>query len=113
MTARLTSKFLVSALIRRVEGEGGHAMVIKRGDEGAGAILLLCAARGIPQKLIERIFDPSKGYVWAACGPEDPTDNEALSGYLERRRARDPDIWILELDIVDAERFAAETIGAG
>ena len=113
MTPRLTSKFLVSALIRRVEIEGGHAMVLTRGDENAGAIMLICAEKGTPLKLIERTLDFDKGYVWTQCGPENPDDPEVLANYIERRRSRDPDLWLVELDIADAERFAAETIDQG
>ena len=34
----------------------------------------------------------------------------ALATYVARRRRSDPDLWIIELDIPEAERFAAETI---
>jgi hypothetical protein len=36
-----------------------------------------------------------------------------VAAWLERRRARDPDLWIVELDIPNAQRFAAETSGDG
>ncbi|HWV11973.1 MAG TPA: DUF1491 family protein, partial [Sphingobium sp.] len=39
---------------------------------------------------------------------EEGTDS--LNQYLARRRRSDPDLWVIELDIADAERFAAETI---
>ena len=113
MTPRLTSKFLVSALVRRVEIEGGHGAILARGDAEAGAILLLCAERGVPQKLRERTLDFDRGYVWTACGPENIDDSEALAAYIDRRRSRDPDLWLVELDIAHAERFAAETIAQG
>ncbi|HTH28885.1 MAG TPA: DUF1491 family protein, partial [Sphingobium sp.] len=32
---------------------------------------------------------------------------------LDRRRAADADLWIVELDIAEAERFAAETMCDG
>ena len=35
---------------------------------------------------------------------------EAFAAYAERRRRSDLDLWLVELDIADAERFAAETI---
>jgi len=34
----------------------------------------------------------------------------ARESYWQRRRARDPDLWVIELDIASPERFAAETI---
>ena len=39
--------------------------------------------------------------------------NEEFKTFLERRRKFDPDLWILELDIASAERFAAEMNAVG
>lgn len=110
MTSRLPSDMLVTALIRRVEIEGGHAMVLARGDRGGGSILLACAERGRIEKLLERTLDMNGNYVWTPCGPQNPPEVQDFQEYLDRRRARDPDLWIVELDIAQAERFAAETI---
>lgn len=107
---RLSSDMLVSALIRRVEAEGGHAMVLARGDRGAGAVIVLCAERGRVEKLLERTLDLEGRYIWTRCGPEDMQDFQQYQDYLDRRRRRDPDLWIVELDIAEAERFAVETI---
>jgi hypothetical protein len=40
----------------------------------------------------------------------DSTPSGAIDDYWRRRRAGDPDLWVIELDIADGERFAAETI---
>jgi hypothetical protein len=106
VTARLTSTMLVSALIRRVGHEGGNAVVLARGDATAGAILVICMEKGVVQSVRERVLDMAGTYAWAAVGPDEP---DALSAYLERRRLRDSDLWLVELDIANAERFAAET----
>ncbi|WP_246623726.1 DUF1491 family protein [Sphingomonas colocasiae] len=111
MTPRLSSAMLVGALIRRVQAEGGYATVLAKGDAGGGAIIIACAEKGRVSGLFERILDMGGAYIWAPCGPRDSTDPFEISQYLERRRTCDPDIWIVELDIADAERFAAETIG--
>lgn len=105
MTARLTSAVLISALIRRVGAEGGNAAVLAKGDLTAGAILLICMEKGIVQTVRERVLDPKGIYVWTAVGP---AEQGSISAYLERRRARDPDLWLVELDIANAERFAAD-----
>jgi hypothetical protein len=105
VTARLTSTMLVSALIRRVGAEGGNATVLAKGDATAGAILLICMEKGVVQSVRERVLDSAGCYVWTAVGP---TESDALSAYLERRRVRDSDLWLVELDIAIAERFAAE-----
>lgn len=105
MTPRLTSGMLVSALIRRVGAEGGNAAVLTKGDATAGAILLVFIDRGHVTSVRERVLDMAGRYLWAAVGPSEP---DLVSAYLEKRQARDPDLWIVELDIPNAERFAAD-----
>ena len=65
MTPRLTSRIEVSALIRRVEGQGGHGMVLAKGDGDAGAILLVLTERGAPHALLERALT-DLGRLWLA-----------------------------------------------
>ena len=105
MTARLTSAMLVSALIRRVSAEGGNAAVLAKGDATAGSILLICMEKGVVQSVRERILDMMGHYIWTPVGPAEP---DALNDYLDRRRARDADLWLVELDVANAERFAAD-----
>ena len=112
MSARLTSRMLVSALIRRVEIAGGTAAVLAKGDEMSGAILLVCSERGRTERLLERVSDLGGGWRWAECGPQDIENANEVSDYLARRQRNDPDLWLVELTVADAERFAAETIGA-
>jgi hypothetical protein len=111
--ARLTSAMLVSALIRRVDQAGGSAMVLAKGDETAGAILLLTYERGTNPKFIERGIGPDGMPALLASGPTELGDESEVSAYWQRRRSRDSDLWVIELDIAEAERFAAETIGIG
>jgi hypothetical protein len=106
MTARLTSAMLVSAMIRRVSQAGGNATVLAKGSPESGSILLICMEKGIVQSLRERVLGIDGRYIWGETGPADSAERDA---YLARRRARDPDIWLIELDIAQAERFAAET----
>lgn len=113
MSARLTSALLVSALARRVANEGGNAVVVAKGDATAGSILLICFNKGIRTAFRERLLGVEGGYDWAAVGPAPDANYEVVDAWLSRRRARDPDLWIVELDIPNAERFAAETSGDG
>ena len=113
MSARLTSALLVSALVRRVGAEGGNAVIVAKGDATAGSILLICLEKGVRTAFRERLLGSGGGYEWAAVGPEVDADAQAVAAWLERRRARDPDLWIVELDIPNAQRFAAETSGDG
>lgn len=110
MSGALPSGILISALLKRVNDSGGIGMVRARGDAESGAILLLLNENNGQSKLMERALDPLGRTILVETGPSDPTDSAAREAYWRRRRDRDPDLWVVELDIPSAERFAAETI---
>jgi hypothetical protein len=110
---RLATHVLVSALIRQAEAAGGSAAVLGRGDRDAGGILLVIAERGQPMVLLERQFDPVADRLgWSRIDGSHVGDPESLAQYLVRRRGSDPDLWVLELDTADAERFTARLAAA-
>lgn len=107
MTPRLASSVLVGALVRRAQAEGGFAAVLAKGDPTSGAIGVILAEKGRKACFLERLLQPDGRYAWQPARQEVENDRE-FEEFLERRRKFDPDIWILELDIASAERFAAE-----
>ncbi len=109
---RLNSAMLVSALIRRVQAAGGFAAVLHRGDAMAGAIIIDCVNRGQADLRIERASDARGNDGWRIVDTAQAIADEAASARLERRLRNDPDLWVIELDIAEAERFAAETIAS-
>jgi hypothetical protein len=111
--ARLASGVMVSALIRAAEQAGGSAMVLAKGDATAGGILLLTIERGRNPHFFERGLGPDGRPGLIAAGPAQLADDREATAYWQRRRASDSDLWVVELDIASAERFAAETIGYG
>lgn len=110
MTGRLTSAMLVSALVRRVNQAGGSAMILARGDPTAGGILCLAYHRGADPRFFERGLGATGLPALISAGPQDIGDEQAVSDYWQRRRKFDGDLWVVELDIADAERFAAEVM---
>jgi hypothetical protein len=109
--ARLASGILVSALLRRAEAEGGFAAVLAKGDADAGAVAVILTERGANPRLLERLLQPEGIYVWQESLVGE--DAAQLAERLERRRRIDPDMWVIELDIASAERFAAEMNSIG
>jgi len=109
---RLTSAVLASALLRRAEAEGGFGAVLAKGDSIAGAIGVILAEKGRRTRFLERSLQPDGTYAWQDS--RQSAESEAdFQSFLARRRQSDPDLWILELDIACAERFAAEMNAAG
>ncbi len=105
MSARLPTGLLVGALLRRVNDSGGFAAVLAKGDAQAGSVLLLLADRDGRARLVERGIGPDGRVALIESTPADD-----VAGYWRRRRDRDPDLWVIELNTPDAERFAAETM---
>lgn len=109
--SRLATHMLVGALIRQVQDAGGFATVLHRGDPVSGVILIHCLERGQPTGLFERMADLKGGYRLERCGPTADADATTTNEYIARRRRSDPDLWLMELDVAQAERLAAITLG--
>jgi len=112
MAARLASAVLVSALLRRAQEEGGFGAVIAKGDPTSGAIAVILAEKGKKACFLERLLRPDGSYAWQVTN-QDIENKEEFNRFLDRRRQVDPDLWIVELDIASAERFAAEMNATG
>ena len=106
MTARLPTHLVVGALLRRVNDAGGIAVILARGDPDAGAILVLLEQEG---RLLERRIDFDGNDALEPCGPA-AGSSDSPDDYWKKRRSRDPDLWVVALDIAGGERFAAETL---
>jgi hypothetical protein len=56
------------------------------------------------------VLDFASGeYRWAAAGPGESADSTEVSSFVANRQRLDSDLWAVELDIADPERFIAET----
>ena len=102
---RLPAHLEVSSLIRLVESHGGTAMVLAKGERDAGTILIVTMCRGEDVRLFERMPQMDGTRPFLATKKQDPEKPEEFPAYLDRRRRQDPDIWIIEADIDNPERF--------
>lgn len=105
MDARLPAHLEVSGLLRAVEGAGGFAMVLHKGEREAGTILVVSTENGANRRIFERMPSPDGGRNWTLVQSEDVENTAKFDEYLARRQAQDRDLWIIELDIADGERF--------
>lgn len=92
-------------MIRAVEAAGGFGAVLHKGGREGGTIIIVLAENGRNQRLFELMPDVEKGRVWTLSKSQVSENPYEFSDYLDRRAARDPDLWIVELDIADGERF--------
>ena len=105
----LSTDIWASALIRRAELAGAFAMVVRKGDPRAGAVLV---------KVLDRRAGTARLYAEATKGDGErvwmqpvPSDAEAeLDAYVERARRIDPDLWVVEIDDVQGRHVLTEAV---
>jgi hypothetical protein len=106
--ARLPAHLEAGAILRMAESQGGFATVLAKGERDAGTILIVMQYRGAGSRLYERMpgLDGSRSFVTAK--DEDSEKPWEFGEYCQRRRDQDRDIWLIEVDIADPERFIAQ-----
>lgn len=99
---RVTTDFWVSALLRRIFGEGGFGAILSRGALEAGAVFILTRDRFGRTSL----YGPAPQTSYDMARPderqfslfESDDDVAAIDKRLERERRFDPDIWVVEIE---------------
>lgn len=84
-------------------------MVLNKGERDGGTILVICAEKGGNRRLFERMPSPEGDRAWRLNRQETPENTQEFDHYLARRQAQDPDLWMIELDIANGERFIGLT----
>ncbi len=105
----LSTDIWVGALIRRAELAGAFAMVARKGDPRAGAVLV---------KVVDRRADTAQLYSEATRGDGErvwmqPVASRAepdLDAYIERARRIDPDVWVVEIEDTQGRHFLTEAV---
>ena len=110
MSQRLPARVEVSGIVRRAQANGDFAAVVRKGDPDRGSLLLIVSSRGRHFGCLERVLSLDGSYEWRAVGPPESANPEEVSEFLAKRARFDEDLWAVELDIAEPERFIAETI---
>ncbi|KPL69088.1 hypothetical protein SZ64_13830 [Erythrobacter sp. SG61-1L] len=105
MDDRIPAHLEISGLIRVVNAAGGFATVIAKGERDAGTILVICCENGAKGRIYERMPQLDGSRQWTLTRTQDTENPVDFSEYYQRRKRQDDDLWILELDIANGERF--------
>ena len=91
----LTARLYIQACIRAASVRGCPAQVARRGFDGAGAVLLKLNRLDGTAQLLRPAWTDGDRRRWLARppGPEADADEE-----IAREAARDPDLWVLEIE---------------
>lgn len=113
MPNRLPAHVEASGLLRRAESEGGFGTILKRGDRERGTIILHVTRRGEHHCFVERALAADRSYHWRQAGPATGAEPGLLADWSQKRVRFDEDLWLIELDVPDPERFIAEFTAEG
>lgn len=105
--ARLKTDIWVSALVRRAVSGGAFAVVAKKGDRDAGAVLLTVRTRGGMLRLYEGATGMDGTRVWHEGSPAPARDIDAA---IAKRSLRDVDLWVVEIDDREGRHFLTEPV---
>ena len=109
---RIKSEIWVRAYLRRCRAEGVPVVIVRRGDEAAGAIFI-CVDRldgtvsvygPAPAGLAESETDRR----WVRCFGARLVSLTEADGYLARQREFDPDLWIIEVEDKAGRHFLGD-----
>ena len=103
---RFTSEFQISALKRLAEAGGDFATVLRKGDPTSGAILLIGQVRGKNPVLFDRFPSLDGQQIWQPVTAQSDENESEVFSYWQKRQSRDPDLWVVELDVASTERLA-------
>jgi hypothetical protein len=105
MESRLPAHLEVAGLIRAVDAAGGFATVVAKGERDAGTLLVICRHGDRQASAYERMPQADGTRAWMLSRQQDSENPQEFWDYCDRRKRQDSDLWIVELDIADAERF--------
>ena len=106
---QLSSDVWVYALIRRAELAGAFAMILRKGDARAGAVLVKVANRRTGETQLYSEATRGDGErVWMQ--PVTSPAEADLDAYVERAARIDPDILVVEIEDGEGRHFLTETV---
>ena len=107
----LATDIWVGALIRRAELGGAFAVVVRKGDARAGAVLVKVLNRTDGHtRLYSEATRMDGEQVWMQ-----PARSEAepdIDRYIERAIRIDPDVWVVEIEDREGRHFLTEPVEA-
>lgn len=110
--SRLRSDIWVKALIRRCEANLVPAMVVQRGFETSGSVIVKVNRLDGSAQIYTPITGPEGNRLWICpikSQAEDPSDADA-DAYISRQTARDSDLWVVEIEDPQGRHFIDEPV---
>lgn len=108
--ARLKAEFWVKAFIRRCGVENVPAMVVSRGEESAGSVLVVVNRLDGTADVYTQVTRLDGSLAWMRALGGEPSPETTVNDYVKRARERDRDIWVVEIENRQGQHYLTEPI---
>lgn len=108
MSGKLNAGLWVSGIVRLAQAQGDFATIAKKGDETAGQVILVARRRNGHVQVYQRTMNSRGDYSWTVAIESSPEESDKVDDFLDRQRRYDPDLWIVDLDTENPERFVVD-----
>ena len=98
MAMGLTTSLWVSAQIRLCDRRMIPAVVVRRGDPDAGTVLLKLNRFEAGVTVYTQASSMNDEGAWSRGTGPNPVPEADADAYIARQVARDPDVWVLEIE---------------
>ncbi len=95
---RLSTELWVSAHLRRCNGQGLFAAVLRKGDAWGGALIVKLNLLDGTFKLLNQTRDIDGNVAWLGVQQGALMSETDAATYIERQVKRDPDLWVVEIE---------------
>ena len=94
----LKAEIWIKAQIRICDINFISAVVTRRGDSDAGAVLLKLNRLSAGVEVLTQVRDPEGQRAWMRGTGETLVSDAIADAYIEKQARYDPDLWVLEIE---------------
>ncbi len=98
---RIATELWVKAHLRRLTAQGVPAVVARRGDPHGGMVILKVNRLDLGCRVLTQTRDLDGVLCWLAALDGRLVAEPEADEYIARQTARDPDLWVIEVEIRD------------
>lgn len=103
MDNRIPTELWVKAHLRRLTVQGVPAVIVRRGDRHGGMVILKVNRLELGCRVLAQTRDLDGVLCWLPAFDGRLVDEAEADGYIARQTARDPDLWVVEVETRDGE----------
>lgn len=100
---RIPTELWVKAHLHRLSAAGVPAFIVRRGDPHGGMVILKVNRLGPGCRVLTQTRDLDGRLCWMPAPGEELLPESEADAYIARQAARDPDIWVVEVEARDGE----------